>query len=267
MLSRPRNPPAKRLLPSASWRLSHQVKLSRSFWKTRSRKSRSPGAVDQEDPDRGEGVYRWVDVVEVPFVSGQRPVGMLEPLPQQHEELVLGEGRIEVCPRDGVEGEVPRSEPGILPRVRHGQHVEGVQVAPARVTARAMPGRRRRLVWVAVQPPAHPVRVDLLAPDQTGAGLPEHAHPVGVELAAGQRCVELVGLTSRAAMTSSKEAPNGLSRSGSWRGSGRWSRRRSSALPWAGTDNRYHQDAFVPRRAGFTVPAPLMTWSLIPSLG
>ena len=38
-------------------------------------------AVDQEDSDRGQGVYRWVDVVEVPFVGGQRPVGMLEPLP------------------------------------------------------------------------------------------------------------------------------------------------------------------------------------------
>ncbi len=41
MLSRPRKPPPKRLLPSGSSRLSHQVKLSSSFWKTRSRKSRS----------------------------------------------------------------------------------------------------------------------------------------------------------------------------------------------------------------------------------
>ena len=42
MLSRPRKPPWKTLLPSASLRFTHQVKLSISLWKTRSRKSRSP---------------------------------------------------------------------------------------------------------------------------------------------------------------------------------------------------------------------------------
>ena len=42
MLSRPRKPPWKMLLPSASLRFTHQVKLSSSFWNTRSRKGRSP---------------------------------------------------------------------------------------------------------------------------------------------------------------------------------------------------------------------------------
>ena len=41
MLSRPRKPPANRLRPSASLRLTHQVKLSRSFWNARARNVRS----------------------------------------------------------------------------------------------------------------------------------------------------------------------------------------------------------------------------------
>ena len=41
MLSRPRKPPSNRLDPSASWRLTHHVKLTRSFANTRSRKSTS----------------------------------------------------------------------------------------------------------------------------------------------------------------------------------------------------------------------------------
>jgi hypothetical protein len=41
MLSSPRKPPLKTLLPSASSRLSHQVKLISSLWKIRSRNFRS----------------------------------------------------------------------------------------------------------------------------------------------------------------------------------------------------------------------------------
>src|SRR3989442_15952103 len=41
MLSRPRKPPSKTFLPSVSLRLTHHVKLRRSFWNAFSRKSRS----------------------------------------------------------------------------------------------------------------------------------------------------------------------------------------------------------------------------------
>ena len=41
MLSSPRKPPSKTLLPWKSLRLTHQVKFSSSFWKARSRNSRS----------------------------------------------------------------------------------------------------------------------------------------------------------------------------------------------------------------------------------
>ena len=42
MLSSPRKPPSKTLLPERSLRFTHQVKLSTSLWKARSSHSRSP---------------------------------------------------------------------------------------------------------------------------------------------------------------------------------------------------------------------------------
>ena len=92
-------------------------------------------AVDPVDADRGHHVHRRVDVVEVPLVGRQRAVRMLEPLAQQHQELVLRERRIEMRPRDRVEAEIPRREPRVLPRIRHREHVEAVEVAPAAVPA------------------------------------------------------------------------------------------------------------------------------------
>ena len=194
MLSRPRKPPPNRLLPSGSSRLSHQVKFSSSLWKTRRRKSTSVAAVDVEDPDRRQGVDRRVDVVEAPLVGGQCAVRMLEPLPEQDQQLVLGEGRVQVGPGDGVEREIPCREPGILPRIRHRQHVERVQVPPTGVAAGAVAGRRRGLPGVTVEPPVHLIGVDLLAPDQAGAGLAQDPHLLGAEIVGGVRREELVGL-------------------------------------------------------------------------
>ena len=109
------------------------------------------GAVDAEDAERSHHVHRRIDVVEVPLVGGQRAVRVLEPLAQQHEDLVLRERGIEVRPGDRVEPEVPRGEPRVLPRIRHREHVEGVEVAPVAVARRggepraaaARRGRRR----------------------------------------------------------------------------------------------------------------------------
>ena len=90
-----------------------------------------------EDAQRGHHVHRRVDVVEVPLVGRQRAVRVLEPLAQQHEQLVLRERRIEVRPRDAWKPEVPGREPRVLPRVRHREHVERVEVPPVAVAARA----------------------------------------------------------------------------------------------------------------------------------
>ena len=137
MLSRPRKPPSKTLLPSASSRLTHQVKLISSLWKIRSRKSKSRDAVDLEHPQRRPRVHRRVDVGEVPLVRGQLAARVHVPLAAQQDQLALGERRVDVGERDGVEREVPRGVPGVLPRVGHRDHVAVVEVAPAAVADRA----------------------------------------------------------------------------------------------------------------------------------
>ena len=87
-------------------------------------------AVDGEHLQRGPGLHRRVHVAEIPLVGGQRPVRVLEPLPAQQDQLVLGERRVHVGQRHAVEGQVPGGEPGVLPLVRHGHDVEAVEVAP-----------------------------------------------------------------------------------------------------------------------------------------
>ena len=56
-------------------------------------------AVDHEHPERRQRVDRRVDVVEVPLVRRERAVRVLEPLAQQHQQLVLGERRDRGAPR------------------------------------------------------------------------------------------------------------------------------------------------------------------------
>ena len=99
MLSRPRNPPWKALRPSASLRLTHQVKFSSSLWKTCSRKSvsarPSTSRVDLVDAAGGPGVDRRVDVGEVPLVGRELAVGVHVPLAEQQHELPLGQLGVE----------------------------------------------------------------------------------------------------------------------------------------------------------------------------
>ena len=87
-------------------------------------------AVDGPDLQRRPGVHRRVDVAEIPLIRRQRPVRVLEPFPAHHDQLVLGERRVQVGQGHGVEGQVPGGEPGILPLIRHGDDVEPVEVAP-----------------------------------------------------------------------------------------------------------------------------------------
>ena len=109
-------------------------------------------AVDGEHLERGPRLHGRVDVAEVPLVRGQRAVRVLEPLPAQQHQLVLGERGVEVGQGDAVEGHVPRREPRVLPLVGHRHDVEGVEVLPSGVALRQPVRRRRRLRRIAVQP-------------------------------------------------------------------------------------------------------------------
>ena len=151
-------------------------------------------AVDVPDVQRRPGMHRRVRVAERPLVGRQCAVGVLEPLPAHRQQLVLGERRVDVGQRHGVEGEVPGSEPGVLPRVGHREDVLGVDVEPGGVATVATLGRRWRLRRVAVEPALHVVVVELLAPDHPGERLPGDQARVVVDGGRDHLAVELVGL-------------------------------------------------------------------------
>src|SRR6188472_4068530 len=95
-------------------------------------------------------------------------------------------------PANGVKREIPSGKPRILPRIRHGQHVEGIKVPPTGVAAKSMPERRRWLTRIPIQPPGHPVRVHLLAPDPPRARLPQNPHLYLADLIGCQGRIELI---------------------------------------------------------------------------
>src|SRR6266700_724443 len=195
MLSSPRNPPWKMLFSCASLRLTHQVKLSSSFWKTRFRKKVSPFPrvylLLLVNVPRGPGMHGRIDIAEGPFVGGQLAVGMHVPLVEQQEQLVLGEGGIDQGHRHAVEGQVPRGVPGVLPGVGHEDDIVVAQMPPAPVAAAL--GRWQRAGRVATQPFIHIVGVELLAPEQAGQRLSLHSQRI-LCLGRTHRPVKLVGL-------------------------------------------------------------------------
>ena len=222
MLSRPRKPPAKRLRPSGSLRLTHQVKLSSSFWKHALEEDAiapAPGPGHLVDAPAGPGVDRRVHVVEGELVGGDLAVGVHVPLAQQQHELLLGELGIDVRERDHVEGEVPGGVPGILPLVRHRDHVPVVQVRPVGLRPNIRPRAAAGLRGVALEPvPDHEV-VELLAPEQAGVALAQHAALVVGRASGNPLGVELVGLLDAVAGTprrsrSRRACPGSACRSG-----------------------------------------------------
>ena len=137
MLSSPRKPPWKTLSPLGSFRFTHQVKLMTSFWKTCWRKREIPLPRLElflgVDVPGGPGVHGGIDVAEVPLVGGDLAARMEVLLLQHEEELLLGEGEIGQGQGHGVEGEVPRGVPRVLPLVGHGDDVLVGHVAPGPV--------------------------------------------------------------------------------------------------------------------------------------
>ena len=197
MLSRPRKPPEKRCRPSTSLRLTHQVKLSSSFWKTRARnwRSRWPALAGHlvDAPCRPR-VHRRIHVRQLPLVRGQLTVRVHVPLAQEQHELLLGEVGIEPRERNHVKRQVPRRVPRVLPLVGHRDHVAVVEMRPVVVAAACAFGRRRRVSGIAFEPVLHDVVIELLRPEQAGRRLPNHVACVAGDVRRDRGLVELVGL-------------------------------------------------------------------------
>ena len=136
---------------------------------------------------------RRVHVAERPFVRGQLTVGMHVPFARQQHELILRELRVHQHERDGVECQIPRGVPRILPFVRHRNDVGVVEVRPVGVAAFLAAGRRSRLGGIALEPFANVVVKKLLRPDHAGKSLALDVALVGVVNAVLQRAVKLVG--------------------------------------------------------------------------
>src|SRR4029079_18932795 len=108
-----------------------------------------PAAVDCEYLQGRPRLHWRVDIAESPLVRRQRPIRMLEPLPAEQDQLILGERRVHMRQRDAMECEVPCGKPGVLPLVRHRHDVERVEIPPLRVASAESLVRRPRLRWVA----------------------------------------------------------------------------------------------------------------------
>ena len=91
--------------------------------------------------DGGPGMHRRVDVAEVPLVGRDLAVGVHVPLAQHQLQLLLAEVRVDERQGEDVEGEVPGGVPGILPLVRHRDHVAVVHVVPVVVARRGLARR------------------------------------------------------------------------------------------------------------------------------
>ena len=144
-------------------------------------------------PDR-PGVDRRVDVGEVPLVGRELAVRVHVPFPQQHQQLVLGEGRIDRGEGDHVEGRVPGGEPRVLPLVGHRQDVAGEEVAPVGIAAAQAVLRRFRPVAIALEPVFDDVVVELLGPQKAGVALAADQVFLGREGLGDDVVVELVAL-------------------------------------------------------------------------
>ncbi len=122
---------------------------------------------------------RGVDVGEIPLIGRNLAVGVQVPLAQKQVQLRLREVRVDPGEREHVERKVPSRKPRVLPLVRNGEDVPGVQVGPVPVAGHGGPlGRGRRLARVALKPVRDDVVVELLRPQEPGVGL--SGNPAGL---------------------------------------------------------------------------------------
>ena len=199
MLSSPRKPPPNRLLPSGSWRLSHHVKLTSSFWNTRSRNSTSLPPSMTNTRSAARACTGGLTSSKFHSYAGSAPLGCWNHSRSSTSSWYLAKAGSRWAHGDGVERRGPRPRTTGTPTGPAWPARRRSRGAASRRCGRRGARRRRRLAGVAVEPAADPVRVDLLAPDQPGARLAEDPHALGVGVGGSEGGVELVGLGPRAA--------------------------------------------------------------------
>ena len=142
MLSRPRKPPAKRLLALSvlavhpPGEIDQQLLEARGPGRCRSRWPRAAGHL--VDAPAGPGVDRRVDVAEGELVGRQLPVGVHVPLAQEAGRAAPWRNAGSIS-ANGImwKAEVPGGVPGVLPLVGHRDHVAVDRGAASRGCGRA----------------------------------------------------------------------------------------------------------------------------------
>src|SRR6266478_5414707 len=129
-------------------------------------------ALDLINAPRRPRQHRRINVVEIPFVSRNFPVGMLVPFADDEIELRFGELNIDQSERNAVESKVPGCVPRKFPFVRHRHDALVVKMTPAGIAAVLALVRRRRLVRIAVEPSIDDVMIELFGPKQARECLP-----------------------------------------------------------------------------------------------
>ncbi len=163
------------------------------------------------------GVHGRIDVAEVPLVGGDLAARMEILLLEHEEELLLGEGEIHQGQGDGVEGEIPRRVPRVLPLVGHGDDVLVRHVGPRPVAHPEQP-RVARIEATPAQPLSDVVVVILLRPQHPGQSLPHDQALVGAHLGGRDGSVEgvrlLLARAERRVEVPTKGAPGSRRRRG-----------------------------------------------------
>ena len=251
MLSRPRKPPANRLSPSGSIRLTHQVKFISSFGQQPGQEVGVASAVDVPHVQRRPGMHGRVHVAERPLVGGQRAVGVSGTThgtaPAAGTWRMPGRGvRGRWCGRRG-----PTRRTTGTPM---GRASTGCPGRPCVIHAALRPQRRSGggggWVGIAVEPALHVVAVELLAPDHPGEGLAGHEPLVVARRQPGsprRRTRRPPGVAVRAPRRTPRRTRARRSTAG----------RRRTRTTWVSpgaTVSRYHAGRLrCRRRSGFTV--------------
>src|SRR2546428_724959 len=133
MLSSPRKPPSKTLLPSESFRFTHHVKLSSSLWNTRSMNSGSRLPSISYTRNAAHACTGGVGSPEVPPYPGRAAVGRV---PERLVVVLLGSARAHA-------EDVLVAEPGVLrePEAQHRRLVRSdLEPVPQRCLRPALRG-------------------------------------------------------------------------------------------------------------------------------
>ncbi len=115
------------------------------------------------------------------------------PFARHQQDLFLGKVRVDICQRNAMKTQIPRSKPRKLPFIRHGENIAREEMTPIAVASFEAFGRRNGLRGIAVEPIRDHVVVILLGPKQAGERLASDQSGVVGEFRRHHGGIEFVG--------------------------------------------------------------------------